>query len=604
MPGARIFTGIPLAEPAAEHRRLGGAHMKQWLRRHDSLPLWLAAALAAVLFAILYWQSAGAHLFPEGRDIPSEPPESAPLGENKDIYQLDTNLYDVYISVLPTVDENGDTLNFSAFALHTARDHSYNPTLNCNIQILPEGQTPDPLLNLNRENATIRVRGNTARGAPYKNYKVRLDPGAGDFFGQTVLNINKDYYDISKVGTKLSTDLLAEIDGLAGYRSYFMRLWIRDASLPLEDQKFEYQGLHIELEQPNKAYLRARGLSEAGSLYKARNFAFRPDPALCDVDDPEYSEEAFEQVLGIREGGSHQKLLEMLEAVNDTSRDFEEVFAQYFNEDNYLTWLAFCMLLGHEDILNQNFLLYSPENSRTWYFINYDFDGCLRFGPFESKQPDSLRGIQRLAMVSLHRRFFQEVPGGLEKLDAKMRELLDTHITRERVTALVEAYRPILEKTLVLNPDLRILRSPPDQQSAYLDSLYDGILHNYDMFKLSSQYPLSGFVAIPEREQNGAVRFAWDAFYSLKGLPITYSVRVCSDYDMENLVWEADGLRETSCLLEEGLPDGTYYVLVSGTDAEGREQISLEHVEGWEDSVRYKRPGLLEFTLEHQPAPG
>lgn len=273
-------------------------------------------------------------------------------------------------------------IDFSAFSLHSSRDHNYNPVLNCNVQILAEGKKPDPLLDLDSKNATIRVRGNSSRGSTYKSYKVKLDVEAGAFFGQKNLNINKHSYDVSKIATKLQTDLLADIDNIASYRTYFMRLWIRDASLPEEEQEFQYYGLYTETEQPNKTYLEARGLSSSAVMYKAADFSFARNDALRNVDDPEYSEEAFETVLAIREGTSHEKLLEMIEAVNDTTRDFKEIFSTYFEEENYLTWLAFNLLVGNEDILNHNFILYNSNNSNTWYFIPWDFDGALRYGRF------------------------------------------------------------------------------------------------------------------------------------------------------------------------------------------------------------------------------
>ena len=80
------------------------------------------------------------------------------------------------------------------------------------------------------------------------------------------------------------------------------------------------------------------------------------------MDDPAYSEEEFETVLSIREGSNHEKLLAMLADVNDTTRDFGEIFETYFDEDNYLTWLAFNLLMGNEDIINHNYIIYSPEN--------------------------------------------------------------------------------------------------------------------------------------------------------------------------------------------------------------------------------------------------
>lgn len=568
--------------------------MKQWLNRYGARILWLLTALSAVLFVGLYCR----HVMPaEGQFFF----DSAPLEEKRDVYQLDTNIYDVYISAFPTVDENGDTLDLSAFALHKSLDHSYNPTLNCNIQILPEGQVPSSDLDLDQKNATIRVRGDSTRGDLYKSYKVCLDPETEPFFGQTNLNINKDYSDISKISTKLATDLLAEMEDVVSYRTYFMRLWIRDTSLPQEEQKFEYQGLYIELEQPNRTFLEERGLSSGKgiSLYKARDFSFFPNDALRNVDDPKYSGEAFEKVLGIRESISHKKVLRMLDAVNDNTQNFKEVFTQYFNEENYLTWLAFNMLFNLEDILNHNFLLYSPDDSLSWYFIHWDFDTGLRFGSSESQIPISLRGIQKILMGRLHRRYF-EIPGNIEKLDAKMQELLKTHITRENVTRLVEAYRPVVKKAVVLEPDRSRLMEfgyTPDELDTYLDNLYDGILHNYDVFRESSEYPFSGFVAKPVRTDSGAVKFAWDPFYSVKGLSISYDLRVYTDYNMENLVHEANDLDDTTYLLEEGLPNGTYYVLISGTDSEGREQISLEHVEGRENGLFYYKHGLYEFSL-------
>ena len=330
------------------------------LKKHDTLILTLATLGAAALFVFLYWRS----LIPieaaepqpsnalEDWDVSQSNMNGAPFQEDKGIYTQDAGIYDVYISVFPTKDKDGNMLDFSCFDLHTARDHSYNPILNCNIQILPEGEKPDPLLDLDNKNATIRVRGNSSRGVSYKSYKVKLDQEAGDFFGQTNLNINKHAGDVSKISTKLQTDLLARVDHIGSYRTYFMRLWIRDASLPEDEQEFEYYGLYTETEQPNKTYLEARSLSSNAVMYKAQDFSFALNDALRNVDDPLYSEEEFEGVLSIREGNSHEKLLAMLTAVNDPTANFEEVFHTYFDEENYLTWLSFNLRISSTTTLS------------------------------------------------------------------------------------------------------------------------------------------------------------------------------------------------------------------------------------------------------------
>ncbi len=572
------------------------------LKKHDTLILTLATLGAAALFIFLYWRS----LIPieaaepqpsnalEDWDVSQSNMNGAPFQEDKGIYTQDAGIYDVYISVFPTKDKDGNMLDFSCFDLHTARDHSYNPILNCNIQILPEGEKPDPLLDLDNKNATIRVRGNSSRGVSYKSYKVKLDQEAGDFFGQTNLNINKHAGDVSKISTKLQTDLLARVDHIGSYRTYFMRLWIRDASLPEDEQEFEYYGLYTETEQPNKTYLEARSLSSNAVMYKAQDFSFALNDALRNVDDPLYSEEEFEGVLSIREGNSHEKLLAMLTAVNDPTANFEEVFHTYFDEENYLTWLSFNLLMGNEDIINHNFILYSPENSVTWYFIPWDFDGALRFGEYRStfSQPDSLRGIQTLNSGILHRRYFR-LDGSLDKLERKMRELLSESITRELTESLIRSYKPVLEKTMALQPDIELLDMPPNELIPYVDGLYDGILSNYEAVFSAAKYPAPMFVAQPERYPDGSVRLAWEPSYSYQQRPVTYTVRVYGDYQMQNLLYEQSGISQTECFLEE-LGNGTYYLLVTATDSMGNEQLSMEHYES--DGVYVF--GLLEFTLK------
>ncbi len=573
------------------------------LKMNEGLGLGLVTAAAAVLFAALYMGSripieeagkSGETSSLEGWDIAGSAANGIGLHEDKGIYEQDSDIYDVYISVFPTKNDAGEMIDLSAFALHSARDHSYNPVLNCNVQILSEGQKPDPLLDLDHKNATIRVRGNSSRGASYKSYKVKLEEEAGTFLGQKNLNINKHAGDVSKISTKLQTDLLAHMDDIASYRTYYMRLWIRDASLPEEEQEFVYYGLYTEIEQPNKTYLETRGLSSNAVMYKASDFSFALNDALRNVDDPAYSEEEFETVLSIREGSNHEKLLAMLADVNDPARDFGEIFETYFDEDNYLTWLAFNLLMGNEDIINHNYIIYSPENALSWYFIPWDFDGALRFGEYRSSfsQPDSLRGIQTLNTGILHRRYFR-LEGSIEKLDDKMRELLDTVVTQERVDGLIDSYKPVLEKTMPLYPDIDLLDMSPAELIPYIDGMYDGILDNYDAFRRALEYPAPMFVSMPEVRSDGTIRFAWDASYSYQGRPITYNVRVYEDPRMQDLVFEQTGIEQTECISAQSLPEGTYYLKVTAVDSQGNEQFSLEHVDG--DNLFVF--GTLEFEI-------
>lgn len=578
------------------------------LKKHDTLILTLVTLGAAALFVFLYWRS----LIPieaaepqtsnplEDWDISQSDMNSRAFEENKGIYELNTDIYDVYISIFPSKNEDGKIIDFSSFDLHEAFNHDYNPTLNCNVQILPEGKKPDPLVDLDHKNASIRVRGNAVRGRPFKSYKVILEEEAGEFFGQKNLNINKHMPDVTKIAAKLQTDLLTDIPDIASYRTYFMRLWIRDTSLPEDEQEFTYYGLYTEIEQPNKTYLELRGLSPNAALYKARNFSFRCEDALRDIEDPEYSEAEFEKILGIREAIDHKKLLEMLEAVNDTTRDFQEIFNTYFDEENYLTWLAFNHLVGNEDIINQNYILYSPENSVKWYFVPWDFDGAFYFEEYSRKdrRPISLQGSQMLNQSVLHRRYLR-LPGSVEKIHGKMQELLDNYITRDRVSELVNAYKPVFEKTMTLYPDISLLYMEPNELFPYWDRLYDHILEKYEEYSVTMEYPAPMFVALPEKCPDGSVRLSWEPSFSYQGRTVTYNVYIYADYTMQDLVYSAQGIPSTEHFVEEGLDDGIYYLLVTATDSAGHEQLNLERLVIRQPGVSTNYvDGLLEFTLK------
>lgn len=547
----------------------------------------LMVLMAVVLFFILYVDL--------GRRTTSEK-----IVENKDIYERDNSIYDVYISVFPTKDDAGNILDFSAFSQCTSKNRIYyNPTLDCNVQILNEGEAPDLKKDIDHKNATIRVRGGSTRSAEYKSYKVKLENNTEPFFGQTNLNINKHTQDSYKIATKLQTDLLADMDDIFSYRTYFMRVWIKDVSLPEEEQEFQYHGLYTEVEQPNEDYLRARGFGKKAVMYKANNFAFGLSDKLRNVDDPQYNKEEFETVLRIQSGNSHEKLLEMLTAVNDMSLDFEKVFQTYFDEDNYLTWLAFNLLMGNEDVISHNYIFFSPADSKTWYFLPWDFDGALDFEEYKDTWNHrlSLKSIQRFNMSVLHRRYFR-LEGSIEKLQKKMKELLNEVITKEKVTALVDSYKGVLGKILFTPSDVEQIDMTMQELGVSLASLYEGMEGCYELYKENILYPAPMFVAKPEKQEDGSLRFAWDSSYSYQGLPITYKVEVF-DAAMNGPIFWQEGIEDTSWILREELEPGVYFVRVSAIDSEGHEQIDFEHfigqlVDGRETNVY----GLLEFRIE------
>lgn len=576
--------------------------------RKEQILLLTVVGVAILIFSVLYFKNQ----IPKEKvivevNVTEENPwtlensvmNNQPLEEDKSIYpdEPDVSIHDVYISVFPTKDENGEIIDFSAFGKHQARDHSYNPVLNCNIQILDENEMLDPLVSLDTKNATIRVRGNSSRGDVMKSYRIKLDEEAGTFNGQDSLNLNKHVEDMSKVTTKFCTDLLTDVEHMISYQTNFMRVWIRDTSKSKEEQEFEYYGLFTHTEQPNKSFLEKRGLPTECSMYKARDFSFNLDSRLKNVDDLSYLEEEFESVLGIREGNDHTKLLEMVQAINDENQDFETVFNKYFNEENYLTWLAFSLLVGADDILNHNYILYSPNASSTWYFFPWDFDSNMVFGEKASSSlVPSIKGGQKLNQSILHRRYFR-VPGNLEKIQKKMEYLMENYFTEANIERLVQAYIPVMERTLFQMPDIGLLRISPEKLIPYTKAFYEGIQENYQNFLYAFQFPAPMFVSMPIRDVDGTLNLSWDTSYSYQGRPITYNVTIANDYNMKQVLFKQEGIIDNRLDAQIDLSPGTYYLLVTAVDSEGNEQVSMEHYEFAGKEFIYKS-GVLEFTIE------
>lgn len=521
-----------------------------------------------------------------------------PLDENKSIYENERagGLTNVYITVFPTKDDTGNILTFRDFEKHKARDKSYNPILNANVVFGKEEEGLNTQLNVDLVNATIRVRGNSSRGATYKSYKIKFKEDVGLFEEQSTLNLNKHVSDISKITNKFCMDIMKPIKNIASFRTNFMIVYIRDASLPKKEQKYKYYGLYTHVEQPNKSYLKNRDFDASGSMYKANNFEFRMTEELKNIDDPLYDEEVFGTVLNISEGKDHTKLLKMLEAVNDMNQDFEKTFAAYFNEDNYLTWMACNILLGNEDTIAHNFIIYNPKDSLTWYFLPWDYDGTFKIGEYKStfQVPLELKGIQRMSGVILHRRYFKQ-PGKIEKLTEKLEQLLEEYFTKEKVNNLINSYLPVMEKVLVQEPDLTLCQIPPNEYKDYLDGFYDQIVENYEDYKKAVEYPMPVFVSEPVKKENGDILFAWEPSYDFQNDFLSYDIKVAEDINMEHVIFEQKNLAENTYLYKEGLTSGTYFLSINITDSNGNTQYSLDYYENIGEKMHF---GIRQFIIK------
>lgn len=404
-------------------------------------------------------------------------PKKLELKENKSVYKRYNpgDFSEVYIDVLSTRDKSGKVYNFSDFDLIAKWDIDFNPILDANVQFVENKKQPKGQ-SLYMPNATIRAKGNPR--ASLKSYRIKFIDGIDGFKGQSVFNINKQLNDPSRIANKLAHDLIIDLQHISSFRTEFLEVYIRDDSLDEKKKEFHSYGLYTHIEQPNKTYLRSRGLDANASLYRAEDFYFQLSPQIKNVSDSDYDKQLFETVLAIREGKDHTKLIQMLKDVNDDSKDFKEVFNTYFNEDNYLTWLSINILLGNSYGLFEGFLLYNPSDSMVFYLLPWDFDSVFQWMEGEDDQPNI---YDELNNVVLHRKYLQQ-DGNVEKLKLRIEELKSDAFSPGKVKSLVKLYKPIILETMNKYPDNILSSIALNEQMAYLGQIDERILMNYHEF--------------------------------------------------------------------------------------------------------------------------
>ena len=244
---------------------------------------------------------------------------------------------------------------------------------------------------------------------PQKPYKLSLNDSAGLWRGQSNIALNKSAFDATRVRNKLYFDLAKNMEHVPSLRTQFVWLFIKDETAGAT--QFEDYGLYTQAEVPTKKYLANHGLDRSGFLYKAISFNWEPNELIRNFDDLELDVEAMDTVISCRGREDNSRLLEAMDAVNDMSRDINEVMDTYFDRDNYMEWLAFNLLMGNRDTTMQNYYLYSPLNGSKFYFIPWDGDASLmRYeSSIEDGQPvaDWEWGISNYWGIILHQRFLK-----------------------------------------------------------------------------------------------------------------------------------------------------------------------------------------------------
>jgi spore coat protein H len=441
-------------------------------------------------------------------------------------------------------------------------------------------------------NATIQIRGNSSTAKPQKSYKIDLRSRAGQWRGQSTIDLNKHYSDTTRARNKLSFDLMKQIPGLVSLRTQYVRLFVKDETADPPKVTFVDYGLFTQVEQPNRRFLRNHLLDQDGSLYKATFFEFLRYPDQIRLaDDPLYDEKEFSKILEIKGNKDHTKLIQMLDDVNNYSIPIEQTFEKYFDANNYFTWMAVNILLGNVDTQSQNFLLYSPRNGNKWYFIPWDYDGDLARQEELNSNDLFEYGISNYWGVPLHRRVLQ-VPRYRQMLDGKVNELMK-FLTPDRIKEMLAEYKKVTDAYSLQMPDVYHMVSKEDYEKAY-EVLPNEIQINYDLYRKSLEAPMPFFLGTPKASGDSLV-FNWDASYDFKAQDITYDFMISRDWEFKDIVYEQSLTNQININVDK-LEPGTYFWRVTATNKDGRIQYPFDV---YRDSDGVPHSGMKIFYISN-----
>lgn len=426
-------------------------------------------------------------------------------------------------------------------------------------------------------NATVQVRGQTSSRNQQKNYKIELKKNKGTWRGQRTINLNKHQTDGLRFRNKMAYDLIKGIPQMMGLRTQFVHLYVKDES-GKEGGAFRDYGLYTQVEQLNKTGMKAHGLDSNGQLYKINSCEFyRYEDVIVKEDDEKFNQKEFEKILEIKGNHDHTKLIEMLEAVNDSSIPIGEVLDAYFDRENLTYWMAFQILTGNVDTQNRNMYLYSPQNGNTWYFINWDSDGF-----FKNTEYDLIGFVGKGSWESGISNYwgnvlFQRCLKSEEfrkELDLAMQDLRG-YLTEERLSGMIESYKAVVKPYIAKMPDSENEGLVGANYEKVAASLPGEVEENYQLYLESMEKPMPFFIGVPKSE-NGKLMLNWDASFDLDAEDITYTVEVAKDYRFSEVVWsKADVVIPEA---ELALPAaGQYFVRVRAENESGKVQDAFDY---------------------------
>ena len=516
---------------------------------------------------------------------PLEDINSVHLRDNPELYTVydDSGVVTMYLTVSRGNDSENTNHSWAQINHYSAYDYAAMGVPRYQVAaLLQVGDENGPVAGEvgyadSVPNATVQIRGQSSSKGAQKNYKIKLKKNKGSWRGQRTIALNKHMSEGLRFRNKMAYDLIKGIDQMMGLRTQFVHLYVKDLT-ESSSGVFEDYGLYTQVEQLNKTALKAHGLNPEAQLYKVNFFEFyRYEDSIKLTSDPTYDQSVFEYHLEIKGDSDHTKLIEMLEKLNDESQPMEKLLETYFDVENIAYWMAFQLLTGNVDTQSRNMYLYSPQNSDTWYILDWDNDAMLRrkerelirFTDAESWE----RGISNYWCNVLFRRCLQTA-SYREALDTAVRELHD-YLNADRIEEMTAHYRTITEQYIWQMPDIEYLPLTKPQYNTVAQVLPEEIEENYQQYPEGYHYPMPFYISTPSL-QNGVLQLSWDSSYDFDAEDISYTVELARDYQFRQMVYREEHV--VLPMTQTAAPAaGQYFIRVRATNTSGYTQDAFDY---------------------------
>eukprot|EP00026_Physarum_polycephalum_P004518 Phypoly_transcript_04539.p1 GENE.Phypoly_transcript_04539~~Phypoly_transcript_04539.p1 ORF type:complete len:603 (+),score=52.50 Phypoly_transcript_04539:34-1842(+) len=418
--------------------------------------------------------------------------------------------------------------NILAITLHTSSASGYTwrdivndrdkwdtetPWINCTVSIAGAPGIP----------CVATRRGDWAMESPLPSLKVKFADKL-KYKGMDRLLLNKHPWDPTRVKSKLTYELLQNVDGMSSLFTQFVALTV--------DKTF--YGLYTLIEDMDKHMLESHGLGKKANLYKATNvyWDLSKDKGLREVTDPRFNEKEFDYVWSNKGAKNHSILIKAYKEVFDANLNSHTVLQNNFNVNNLATWLAFVYITADADLVFNNYGVYAPEESTKckWptplYFMMWDADGAWDPNT-ESKlgkeYPYNWDGVQYFWQIRVVKRFLQ-VNEFVDLLQAKMEYLVRGPLSNQSISTLTNTYKPIIRPTLSVLPDKDNIAWDADIEtwSKAVDTLPSIPITQYRRFSHSMRRPMPVDMDMEVSPDKTSIFFFWSKSFILYNKPFYY----------------------------------------------------------------------------------